>query len=92
MLKQRPTLDITYSILSQVWAQVHKITSHLIQYPRENIAELYDVHRFESDAERLEIINSHLAHNKYLYCVVECVEGGVYSPNPMHRGLKATDE
>jgi len=78
MLKQRPTLDSTRSNQYQVPAQVDKVKSHLIQSARDNIAELYDLHRFESNTEPLDFIDSHLADNKYLFPLAERVEGGVY--------------
>ena len=56
------------------------------------IAELYDLHRFESAADRLELIDSLLADNKYLFPVAEHVEGGVYSSNPTQRESKAANE
>ena len=80
MLKQRPRLDITRANWYQVPAQVDKVKSHFIQSVRDNIAELYDLHRFESAAERLEFIDSLLADNKYLFPIAECVEGGVCGP------------
>jgi len=63
MLKQLPTLDITRSNWNQVGAQVDKVKSHFIQSARDNIGELYDLHRFESTAECLEFIDSLLADN-----------------------------
>jgi len=78
-------LDNTHSNQYQVRAQVDKVTSHFIQSARDHIAELYDLHCFESDAEHLEFIDSLLADNKYLFPVSACVEGGVRSPNPMQR-------
>jgi len=81
MLKQRPTLDITRSNWYQVCAQVDKVKSHFIQSARDNIAEQYDLHSFESNAERLEFIDSLLADNEYLFPVAESVEGGVCGPN-----------
>jgi len=92
MLKQRPTLDITCSIQYQVRAQVDKVKSHFIQSARDHIAELYDLHRFESDAEHLEFIDSLLADNKYLFPVAERVEGAVRGPNPMQRVSKAANQ
>jgi len=65
----------------QVRAQVDKVKSHSIQSARENIAELYNLHRFESAAERLEFIDSLLVDNKYLFPIAERVEGGVHGPN-----------
>jgi hypothetical protein len=92
MLKQRPTLDIIRSNQYQVHAQVDKVKSHLIQSARDNIAELYDLHHFKSDAERLEFIDSLLADNQYIFPVSESVEGGVRSPNPPQRVSKAANE
>ena len=83
MLNQRPTVDITRSNRYQVRAQVDKVKSHFIQSVRDNIAELYDLHCFESAAEHLEFIDFHLADNKYFFPVEECVEGGVCGPNPI---------
>jgi len=51
----------------------------------DNIAELYDLHCFESNAECSEFIDSLLADDKYVLPVAEHVEGGVRSPNPTHR-------
>jgi hypothetical protein len=92
MLKRRPTLDITRSIRYQVRAQVDKVKSHCIQSARDHIAELYDLHRFESDAEHLEFIDSLLVDNKYLFPVAEGVEGGVRGPNPMQSLSNAANE
>ena len=92
MLKQWPTLDITCLNWYQVRAQVTEVKSHFIQSAMDNIAELYDVHRFESDAECLEFIDSSLADHKYLFPVVERVEGGVCGANATQRELKAADE
>jgi hypothetical protein len=65
---------------------------HFIQSVRDNIAEHYDLHRFESAAACLEFIDSLLAVNKYLFPVAECVEGGVHGPNPTQRESKADNE
>jgi len=89
MLNQRPTVDITRSNRYKVRAQVDKVKSHFIQSARDDIAELYDLHRFESAAEHLEFIDSLLAENKYLFAVAEHVEGGVRGPNQMQRESKA---
>jgi hypothetical protein len=48
MMKQRPMLDIARSNRYQVHAKVVKVKSHSIKSARDNIAELYDLHRFES--------------------------------------------
>jgi len=50
-----------------------------------NIAALYDLHRFESPAELLEFIYSLLADNKFLSSVAEHEEGRVRGPNPAQR-------
>ena len=92
MLKQRPKLDITHSDRYHVRAQVNKIKSHFIQSATYNIAELYDLHCFESAAERLELIACLLAHNKYLFPVAERVEGSVRGTNPTQRESKAANE
>jgi hypothetical protein len=92
MLKQQPTLDITRSNWYQVRAQVNQVESHFIQSATDNVAELYDLHRFESTAERLESIDSLLADNKYLFPIAERVEGGVRGPNSMQRESKAANE
>ena len=89
---QRPTLDITRSNQYQVRAQVDKVKSHHIQSARENIAELYDLHRFESATEHLEFIDSLPADNKSLFQIAERVEGGVRGPNPTQRESKAGSE
>jgi hypothetical protein len=82
MLKRRPSLDIPCSIWYQVRAQVDKVKSHFIQSASDDIAEHYYLHRFESDAERLDLIDSLQADNKYLFPVADRVEGGVHRPNP----------
>jgi hypothetical protein len=71
MLRQHPTSDITRSNWYQVCARVDKVNSDSNQSARENIAELYDLHCFESDAEHLEFLHSLLADNKYLVPVAE---------------------
>jgi len=92
MLNQRPMVDITRSNRYQVRAHVDKAKSHFIQSVMHNIAELYDLHRFESGAERLEFIDSLLADNKYDFPVAEHVEGGVCCPNRRQRESKADNE
>jgi hypothetical protein len=67
MLKQWPLLNITRSNQYEVRAQVDKVKSYFIQTSRDDIAELYDLHCFESATERLEFIDSLLADNKYLF-------------------------
>jgi len=91
MLNHRPTVDITRLNRYQVRAQVDKVQSKFIQSAWDNIAHLYALHRFESAAERLELVDSHLADNKYLFTLAEHVEGGVRSPNPTQRVLKAAN-
>jgi len=68
------------------------VKSNCIQSTRDNIAELYDLHRFESAAERLEFIYSLLADNQYLLPIAEGVEGGVCGPNSMQRVSKAANQ
>jgi hypothetical protein len=68
------------------------VTSHFSQSARDKIAELYDLHRFESTAERLEFIDSLLADNKYLFPIAERVEGGVRGPNATQRESKAANK
>lgn len=63
MLKQHPTLDITPSNQYQLRAQVDKFITHYIQSARDNLAVLYDLHDFKSDAEQLEVIDGLLADN-----------------------------
>jgi hypothetical protein len=92
MLKQQPMLDIAHSNRYLVRLQVDKVQSHFIQSARDRIAELYVLHRFKSDPEHLEFIDSHLADNKYLFPVAEHVEGGVCGPNPTQTVSKAANE
>ena len=91
MKRQRPTLHNTCSNRDQVRAQVYKVISQFIRSARNNIAELYELHCFQSAAEHLEFIDSLLADNKYLSPVAECVEGGVRGPNPMLIQSKAAN-
>jgi len=92
MLKQQATLDITRWNRYQVRSQVDKVKSHVINSARDNIAELYDLHRFESNAERLEFIDSLLADNMYRVPLAERVEYGVCGPNPTQRLSKAANQ
>jgi len=92
MLNRRPTVDITRTNRYPVHAQVDKVKSYFTQSARDNIAELYDLQRFESAAERLEFIDSHLADNKYLFLVAEPFGRGVRGPNQMQRESKADNE
>jgi hypothetical protein len=92
MLKQRPMVVITRSNRYQVRTHVDTIKSHFIQSARDNIAELYDLHQFESAAERLEFIDSLLADNQYHFPIAERVEGGVRGPNPTQRESKDANE
>jgi hypothetical protein len=89
LLKRQPTLDITRSIWYQVRAHVNKLKVNFIQSARDHIAELYDLHHFESDAEHLEFIDSLLADIKYLFRVAVGMEDGVHGTNPMKIVLKA---
>jgi hypothetical protein len=92
MLKKWPTWDITRLNWYQVQAQVDKAESHFIQPGRDNNAELYDIHRFESVTEHLEFVDSLQSDKMYLFPVAECVEGGVHSQNPMQRESKAANK
>ena len=85
-------LDITRSNWYKVRAQFDKVKSHFIRSARENIAELYDLHRFESTAESLEFIDSLLADNNCLCRIAEHVEGGVRGRNPSQTESKAAHE
>ena len=89
MLKQRPMLCTTCSNWYQVRAQFDKVKFPLIQSARDNIAELYNLHRFESDTEHLDFFDSLLAHDNFLSPVAEHVDGGVCGPNAMQRVSKA---
>jgi hypothetical protein len=92
MQNQWRTLHITQSNLYQDQAPVDKVKSHFIQSARDNIAERYDLHRLQSAAEHLELIDSLLADNKYLSPIAERVEGGVCSPNSSQCESKAANE
>jgi len=92
MLKQRPRLNITRSNRDHVRAQVDKVKSHSIRSARDIITQLYVLHRFESNPECLELIDSLLADNKYDFLVEDRVEGGARGPNPMWRESKAANE
>ena len=92
MLKQWPTVDITCSNWYQVRVEVDKVKLYFSQSARDNIVELYDLHHFESVAERLEFVDSLLADTKYHFPVAEHVEGCLRGPNPMRRESKAANE
>jgi hypothetical protein len=66
MLTQWPMLDNTCSNRYQVSGQVNNVKTYFNQSAQNNIAELYDLHCFESATECLEFIDSLLADNKYL--------------------------
>jgi hypothetical protein len=85
-------LDNTLSNHYQVQAQVDKVKFRSIQSAQVNIAELYDLHRFESTAERLEFIDSLLADTKYRFAITERVDGGLRSRNTTQRELKTVNE
>jgi hypothetical protein len=78
-------VDYTHSIWYEVRTQVDKVKLHYIQLARDNIVELYDLHRIESAAERLEFIDSILADSMYLFPIAERVEGGARSRNRTQR-------
>jgi len=92
MLKQRPTSDIILWNWYQVRAQVDKVESRFIQSERDHIEGLHALHSFESDAERLDFIDSLRADNTYHFRVAEHVERGVRGPNPTQRVSKASNE
>jgi hypothetical protein len=85
-------LDITRSILYQVRAQADKVKSIFIQPEMDHIADNYDLHRFESDAECLKFNESLLVDKKYIVPVAEHVEHGVRGPNPTQSVPKAANE
>jgi len=58
----------------------------------DHIAEVYDLHHFESATEPLVFIDPQLGDNKYLFPVAECLKGGVGGLNPTQRESKATNE
>jgi hypothetical protein len=92
MLNQRPTVNITRSNWYRLRVQVVEVISHFIQSVRDNIAELNDIHRFESTTECLEFIDSLLADKNYLSSIAQRVEGGVRSPNLTQRESKADNK
>jgi len=92
MLNERPTVDITRSNRDQVCAQVDKVKPYSIQSAMDSIAELCDLHRLESNAERSEIIDSLLADNKYHFALEDSLEGGVCGPNSTQRVSKAANQ
>jgi len=63
MLMQRPTLDITCSNQYHVRAQVDNVKNYFIHSVKDTIEDSNHLHRFESDAECLEFIDSPLADN-----------------------------
>ena len=92
MWKQRRTLDITWLKRFHVRAQVDTVESHLMQSARDNIAELHNLHRCESAADRFNFIDSLPVENEYPIPVAECVEGGVRGPNPTWKESKAANK
>jgi hypothetical protein len=85
-------LDITRSNRHQVGKHVDNDKSHFIQSARDNIAELFDLPRFESAAECLESIDSFLPDNTYRFPVAERVDGGARGQNLTQRESKAANE
>jgi len=92
MQKQLPILGITRSNQYQAHTQVDKVKSHFIQSAKDNIGDLYDLHRLKSGIEHVELINSLLADDKYMFPIAESVEGGVRGPNPMQRESKVANK
>jgi hypothetical protein len=84
--------DITPSNRNQVCTQVIMVTSYCIKSSSDNIAEHYDLNRFQFPAEHLEFIDSVLEDIKYLYHVAEHLEGGVRGSNAMHRVSNAVNK
>jgi len=68
------------------------VKSDCIQSARDNIAELYDYHWLESNAEDLKLVQPIMADNKYIFPVAEHVQGGELGPNPMLNKSKAANE
>jgi hypothetical protein len=64
----------------------------LIKTAKDNIAEIYDLHHFESTTEHLKFLVSLLADNKEPFPVAEGVGGGVRGPNPTRREFKAANK
>jgi hypothetical protein len=85
-------VDTTCSNRYQGGAHVDKVKFNSIQLGRDNTAELSDLHRFGSDAENMEFIDSHLADNKSFYRKAEHAKGGERGPNPMRRESNAANE
>jgi hypothetical protein len=50
---------------------------HCIQSAKNNIAELYHIHRFESAGEHLEFLDSLVPDHKYRFPIAEREDGGV---------------
>jgi hypothetical protein len=92
MQKHRPSLGVKRSNWHQVRVQLNKIQSHSIQSAWDNNVALYDVHRFESAGEHLELIDFILPNNKYHLTVVKCVAGGESDPIPLQSESQAANE
>jgi translation initiation factor 6 (eIF-6) len=88
MLNQQPMMDITLSNWDQVRTPATTVQSHSIQFVRDNIRVLNDLHCLETAVERLELIHSLLAGNNYHFLVADYVEGGVHGPNPKQSEFK----
>jgi len=58
----------------------------------DNIAELYDLHCFESATDHLEFIDSLLMDNNFIFPVAEHEQCGVRSPNPTQTKSNAADK
>jgi hypothetical protein len=91
MLKQWPTFDNISLNRYQVSAQVDHVELYFIQAGRHNIAELYDLHSFESFVKFLQFTDCLQGDYKYLLPVAESVQGGVRGPNPTQRDLNAVN-
>jgi len=58
----------------------------------DNLADVYDLHRFESTREPLEFINPQLVETESLFPVAVFVKGGVCSLHSTQRESKVTYE
>jgi len=85
-------LNITNSNQFQVRAQVDKAKSNVIQSAMDGIAELYDLHHFETDAEHWKFIDFFWSHNKYLFTEAWREEGGICGPNTTQKESNAANK
>lgn len=64
----------------------------MIQSARDTAAELYDPHRFDSNTQHLEFIDSFLPDSQYLFPVAQHVEGSAHVLNPKKKVSKSANE